>query len=78
MNKLKKLVIKFLLDLMLTNEIKSIAISKSHQVIGSKVVKIFKFESIFCLTDKIETKFPMDKIGVNFANSVLSGVITQL
>ena len=68
---------KFLLDLMLTNEIKNNAISKSHQVIGSKVVKIFKFELTFCLTDKIETKFPMDKIGVNFANSVLSGLIIQ-
>lgn len=68
---------KFFFDLMLTNEINNKDVSKSHQVIGSKVVKIFKLDLIFSCNDKIEIKFELHKIGVNLANCVLSKVITQ-
>ena len=73
-----KFIRKFLFDLMLTNEMNNKDANKSHQVIGSNVVKIFEFESMFSFIHKIQTKFPLDKIGVNFAKFVLSELITQL
>ena len=72
-----KFIIKFLVDIMFTNEISNKDIIKSHQVIGSKIVRIFKLELIFSFNDIIVIKFSYDKIGVNLANSALLGVITQ-
>ena len=70
-----KLIKKFLLDLMLTNEMNNKDISKSHQVIGSNVLRILKLELTFSLIDKIEIKFEWYKIGVNLTNSFLFGLI---
>ena len=63
---------------MLSKEIINKDINKSHQVIGSNVVRILKVELIFSLIDIIEIKFSYDKIDVNLAISVRLGVITQL
>ena len=68
---------KFLLILVLSNEIINNDTNKSHQVIGSNVVRILKVELIFSLIDMIEIKFSYDKIDVNLANSVHLGVMTQ-
>ena len=52
--------------------------SISHQVIGSNVVKISTILGlIFWSKDKIETKFPWNKGGVNLTISVRFGFITQ-
>ena len=72
-----KFISKFLVDLMFTNEISDKDMSKSHQVIGPKIVRIFKLELIFSFIDIIVIKFSYDKIVVNFVNSTLLGVITQ-
>ena len=76
-NEIIKLLSNFLLDFMLINEINNKDISKSHQVIGSNVVRILKLELIFSFTDMIVIKFSYDKIGVNLASSVRLGLITQ-
>ena len=52
-----KLVMKFPVDLMFTNEIINKDMSKSHQVIGSKVVKNLKLELIFSSIEINEIKF---------------------
>ena len=60
---------------MLTNEMNNIDISKSHQVIGSNVLRILKLELTFSTIDKIEIKFEWYKMGVNLVNSLLFGLI---
>ena len=58
---------KFFLVLTLSNEIINKDKSKSHQVIGSNVDKIFKLELIFLFNDMIEIKYLYVKNGVNLA-----------
>ena len=53
---------------MLTNEINNKEISKSHQVIGSNVVRILKFALTFWSTDTIEIMLSSDNGVVNLAN----------
>ena len=62
---------------MLINEINNEDVSKSHQVIGSKVVKILKLELIFSFIDKIEIRLTLDKSVVNLAYLILSELITH-
>ena len=69
-NEMIKSTRKFLLILILSREIINKNINKSHQVIGSNVVRILKLELIFSLIDMIEIKFSYNKIGGNLANSV--------
>ena len=76
-NEVIKLLRKFLPDFILINEINNKEISKSHQVIGSNVVRILKLELIFSFIDMIAIKFGYDRIDVNVTNSVRLGVITQ-
>lgn len=72
-----KLIKKFLVDLIFTNEISNKDMSKSHQVIGSKVVKNLKLELIFSLIEINEIKFEWYKIGENLAFSLRLRLITQ-
>ena len=66
-NEMIKSTRKFLLILILSREIINKNINKSHQVIGSNVVRILKLELIFSFIDMIEIKFSYDKIDVNLA-----------
>ena len=63
---------------MLTNEISNKEITKSHQVIGSNVVRILKFDLTCWSIDTIEIIFVCINVFANLANSILLGLITQL
>ena len=62
---------------MLTNEISNKEMNKNHQVIGSNVVRILKFDLTFWSIDMIEIIFACDNGVVNLANSVRLGLIIQ-
>ena len=62
---------------MLINEINNKEMSKSHQVIGSNVEKILKFDLTFWSIDMIEIIFVCVIGVVNLANSVRLGPINQ-
>ena len=63
---------------MLINEINNKEISNNHQVIGSNVVRIVKLLGLTLWSKEIiDIKFDCDKTGVNLANSVRWGLITQ-
>ena len=63
---------------MLTNEINNKEVSKSHQVIGSNVVRILKVDVTFWSIDMIEMIFVCINGVVNLAYLVRLGCITQL
>ena len=63
---------------MLTNEISNNEMSKNHQVIGSNVVRILKFDLTFWSIDMIERIFVCFNGVVNLANSIRLGLITHL
>ena len=62
---------------MLTNEINNKEMSKSHQVIGSNVVRILKFDLNLWSIDIIDIISVCDNGVVNLENSILLGLIIQ-
>ena len=62
---------------MLTNEISNKEMNKHHQVIGSNVVRILKFDLNFWSIDMVEMIFVCINVVVNLANSIRLGLITQ-